>query len=370
MGIKGHSISPFVATLSVFIIGLAVITYSLLSGAWYIFASICFFPFLLIMAIQALKNPFVGVCLLFTFNYFFIPWYRYTQGSGLSVWYDVATVTLLVTLLIYSYHQQGKIAWKYAKNILTFGGCIWAIYTAAEILNPTALTEAWVYSRGTIYNTLVVSLISVLTMTSYKRLRVIMLLLSIFTLTAVAKAIYQKYAGFDEDFATVNPYLGSDGVKPFMDVCKEEKKGIFVLVNTSNPSSGEFQDRVIDGRPLYELVGEKVAQWGDELMGDGYSYVGAVVGATYPEMGKVLRKIMPKTFILVPGYGAQGGKGADLVHFFNEDGLGAIVNSSRGIIAAYKQEKYKEFGAENYADASRAAVKDMIADISGALENR
>lgn len=180
----------------------------------------------------------------------------------------------------------------------------------------------------------------------------------------------KKYAGFDEDFATVNPYLGSDGVKPFMDVCKEEKKGIFVLVKTSNPSSGEFQDRVIDGRPLYELVGEKVAQWGDELMGDGYSYVGAVVGAIYPEMGKVLRKIMPKTFILVPGYGAQGGKGADLVHFFNEDGLGAIVNSSRGIIAAYKQEKYKEFGAENYADASRAAVKDMIADISGALENR
>ena len=180
----------------------------------------------------------------------------------------------------------------------------------------------------------------------------------------------KKYAGFDEDFATVNPYLGSDGVKPFMDVCKEEKKGIFVLVKTSNPSSGEFQDREIDGRPLYELVGEKVAQWGDELMGDGYSYVGAVVGATYPEMGKVLRKIMPKTFILVPGYGAQGGKGADLVHFFNEDGLGAIVNSSRGIIAAYKQEKYKEFGAENYADASRQAVKDMIADISGALENR
>ena len=180
----------------------------------------------------------------------------------------------------------------------------------------------------------------------------------------------KKYAGFDEDFATVNPYLGSDGVKPFMDICKEEKKGIFVLVKTSNPSSGEFQDRVIDGRPLYELVGEKVAQWGDELMGDEYSYVGAVVGATYPEMGKVLRKIMPKIFILVPGYGAQGGKGADLVHFFNEDGLGAIVNSSRGIIAAYKQEKYKEFGAENYADASRAAVKDMIADISGAQENR
>ena len=180
----------------------------------------------------------------------------------------------------------------------------------------------------------------------------------------------KTYAGFDEDFATVNPYLGSDGVKPFIEVCKEEKKGIFVLVKTSNPSSGEFQDRIIEGRPLYEWVGEMVAKWGEDHMGDSYSYVGAVVGATYPEMGKVLRKLMPKTFILVPGYGAQGGKGKDLVHFFNEDGLGAIVNSSRGIIAAYKQEKYAQFGEEGYADAACQAVKDMIADISGALENR
>lgn len=174
--------------------------------------------------------------------------------------------------------------------------------------------------------------------------------------------------GFHEDFVTVNPYLGTDGVQPFIDVCKEEKKGLFILVKTSNPSSGEFQDRLIDGRPLYEHVGEKVAEWGEQLMGDSYSYVGAVVGATYPEMGKVLRKIMPKSFILVPGYGAQGGKGADLVHFFNDDGLGAIVNSSRGIIAAYKQEKYASFGAENYAEASRQAVLDMQADIQGALE--
>ena len=177
-----------------------------------------------------------------------------------------------------------------------------------------------------------------------------------------------SYSGFHEDFVTVNPYLGSDGVKPFMKICKEEKKGLFILVKTSNPSSGEFQDRLVDGRPLYELVGEQVAAWGEELMGDTYSYVGAVVGATYPEMGKTLRKIMPKSFILVPGYGAQGGKGADLVHFFNEDGLGAIVNSSRGIIAAYKQEKYASFGAENYAEASRQAVLDMQADIQGALE--
>ena len=180
----------------------------------------------------------------------------------------------------------------------------------------------------------------------------------------------KTYAPFDEDFVTVNPYLGSDGVNPFLDVCKEEKKGIFVLVKTSNPSSGEFQDQKIDGRPLYELVGEKVAAWGSEVMGDEYSYVGAVVGATYPEMGKVLRKVMPNAYILVPGYGAQGGKGKDLVHFFNEDGLGAIVNSSRGIIAAYKQEQYAKFGAENFGDASRAAVETMVADIKGALENR
>lgn len=179
-----------------------------------------------------------------------------------------------------------------------------------------------------------------------------------------------SYYGFDEDFVTVNPYLGSDGVNPFIKVCKEEKKGLFILVKTSNPSSGEFQDRLIDGRPLYEIVGEKVAEWGADCMGDSYSYIGAVVGATYPEMGKVLRKIMPKSFILVPGYGAQGGKGADLVHFFNEDGLGAIVNSSRGIIAAYQQEKYAKYGAENFGEASRAAVEDMIADISGALKNR
>ena len=180
----------------------------------------------------------------------------------------------------------------------------------------------------------------------------------------------KTYAPFDEDFVTVNPYLGSDGVNPFIDVCKEEKKGLFILVKTSNPSSGEFQDQMIDGRPLYELVGEKVAQWGEDCMGDEYSYIGAVVGATYPEMGKVLRKVMPKSYILVPGYGAQGGKGKDLVHFFNEDCLGAIVNSSRGIIAAYKQEKYANYGEEAFADASRAAVEDMVADIRGALEAR
>ena len=177
----------------------------------------------------------------------------------------------------------------------------------------------------------------------------------------------KAYYGFDEDFVTVNPYLGSDGVKPFIKVCKEEKKGIFVLVKTSNPSSGEFQDQKIGDKPLYELVGEQVDAWGKECMGDSYSYVGAVVGATYPEMGKVLRDIMPKSYILVPGYGAQGGKGKDLVHFFDKDGLGAIVNSSRGIIAAYTQEAYASYGAENFGEASRAAVLDMREDIKSAL---
>jgi orotidine-5'-phosphate decarboxylase len=180
----------------------------------------------------------------------------------------------------------------------------------------------------------------------------------------------KEIAAFDEDFATVNSYLGSDGINPFLKVCKEEKKGIFILVKTSNPSSGEFQDRLIDGRPLYEHVGEKVNEWAMQCMGDDYSYVGAVVGATYPEMGKVLRKVMPKSFILVPGYGAQGGKAEDLVHFFNEDGLGAIVNSSRGIIAAYAKEEYAKFGEANFADASRQAAIDMINDINGALNKR
>lgn len=178
----------------------------------------------------------------------------------------------------------------------------------------------------------------------------------------------KSYTPFGEDFATVNPYLGSDGIQPFLEVCKQEKKGIFVLVKTSNPSSGEFQDRLIENRPLYEVVWEQVAKWGETCMGDSYSYVGAVVGATYPEMGKILRKLMPKTYILVPGYGAQGGKAEDLIHYFNEDGLGAIVNSSRGIIAAYKNEKYVSFGEEHYADAARQAVLDMVADINQALE--
>ena len=176
----------------------------------------------------------------------------------------------------------------------------------------------------------------------------------------------RTYSGFDEDFATVNPYLGTDGIKPFVDVCKENDKGIFILVKTSNPSSGELQDKIVEGKPLYETVGEYVNEWGKDTIDEGYSNVGAVVGATYPEQGKILRKLMPNTFILVPGYGAQGGCGKDLVHFFNEDGLGAIVNSSRGMICAYKKDEYSKYGEEGYAEASRQASLDMIKDINTA----
>ncbi|MCI8664885.1 MAG: orotidine-5'-phosphate decarboxylase [Hungatella sp.] len=174
-------------------------------------------------------------------------------------------------------------------------------------------------------------------------------------------------SGFHTEFITVNPYLGTDGVKPFVDVCSKEDRGIFVLTKTSNPSSGEFQDRLFDGRALYELVADKVVEWGSQSMDGDYSNVGAVVGATYPEMSKVLRKLMPRNYFLVPGYGAQGGRAEDLKYCFNEDGLGAIVNSSRGIIAAYKQEKYSKFGAEHFGEASRQAVADMAADINSVL---
>lgn len=173
-----------------------------------------------------------------------------------------------------------------------------------------------------------------------------------------------EIAPIDTDFLTINPYMGSDSVVPFVEECKKHDKGLFILVKTSNPSSGEFQDQKVGKKAVYELVGKKVDEWGAELVKNGYSDVGAVVGATYPEMGEVLREIMPKAYILVPGYGAQGGTAAELKPFFNKDGLGAIVNSSRGIIAAFKQEKYAEYGAEGFAEAARAAVIDMKNDIA------
>lgn len=172
---------------------------------------------------------------------------------------------------------------------------------------------------------------------------------------------------FKADMATVNPYLGTDGVRPFTEYCSKNDKGIFVLVKTSNPSSGEFQDQKIGKETLYERVADKVEEWGSGLRHGQFSDVGAVVGATYPQMGAELRKRMPHTFILVPGYGAQGGKGKDLTGFFDKNGDGAIVNSSRGIIAAYTKKGYEKYGAEHFADAARAAVIDMKYDIAQAI---
>ena len=141
-------------------------------------------------------------------------------------------------------------------------------------------------------------------------------------------------------------------------------------MKTSNPSSVDIQDVLAeDGEPVYIKMARKVSEWGQQFIGEsGFSAVGAVVGLTYPAEFIKIKQYMPNTFFLIPGYGAQGGRGKDLVHFFNEDGLGAIINSSRGIIAAYKQEAYAQFGSQNFAEASRQAVKDMIADIDGALQ--
>ncbi|PWL71543.1 MAG: orotidine-5'-phosphate decarboxylase [Clostridiales bacterium] len=166
---------------------------------------------------------------------------------------------------------------------------------------------------------------------------------------------------FGADALTVNGYLGSDGIRPLLKVCKERKKGIFVLVKTSNPSSGELQDRLIDSKPVYEIMGEMCEGWGADLVGKyGYSAVGAVVGATYPKQLEELRAKLPHTFFLVPGYGAQGGGAADVAPAFDKNGLGAIVNSSRGIMCAYQKEGCPE---EDYARAARREAFRMKEDI-------
>lgn len=176
----------------------------------------------------------------------------------------------------------------------------------------------------------------------------------------------EKIALMDCDALTVNPYLGYDGVKPFIEVCKKRGKGIFVLVKTSNPSSGDLQDRTVDNEKMcnYELAARFVDSWGADDVGEsGYSCVGAVVGATYPEQAKVLRKLMPRAYFLVPGYGAQGGKAADVKACFNKDGLGAIINSSREINFAWQaagdEKRYKE--------ASREAAIKMKNDLEQIL---
>ncbi len=167
---------------------------------------------------------------------------------------------------------------------------------------------------------------------------------------------------WNEDAVTLNPYMGFDGIEPFIEPCNKYDKGLFILVKTSNPSGGEIQDLITDGRPVYEHVADLVNRWGGLSMGSGgYSRIGAVVGATYKEQGETLRKNMPHTFFLVPGYGAQGATGADLKGYFDKEGRGCIVNSSRGIIAAYRKDE--RYGEHNFAEAAREAVIKMKYDL-------
>ncbi len=173
-----------------------------------------------------------------------------------------------------------------------------------------------------------------------------------------------KFEVFKEDFITLNPYLGIDSIEPFLNDCRQYERGLFILAKTSNPNSGEIQDLQVDGMPIYEKVGQLIAKWGEELIGTyGFSEVGAVVGATHKAQAEKLRKLMPHTFFLVPGYGAQGGSADDLSVCFNKEGVGAIVNSSRGIIAAHQSKTYSDFKDEQFAKAARQACLDMKSDL-------
>lgn len=186
---------------------------------------------------------------------------------------------------------------------------------------------------------------------------------------STAEAYAEAFLGGDAyDYITVNPYPGLDGIKPFTDICKKNNKGIFVLARMSNPSAAQIQNmRLESGETVYEHIGGLIAEWGTELIGEnGYSAVGAVVGATNPQEAARLRKKLKTVFFLVPGYGAQGGSGMGAAASFDERGKGAIVNNSRGIIAAYRTEKYKGM---TFDKAARAAALDMQADLDGALRS-
>lgn len=172
---------------------------------------------------------------------------------------------------------------------------------------------------------------------------------------------------FDVEFVTLNPYMGIDSIKPFIEDCKKYNKGIFVLIKTSNPSSGDIQDVKMENREeLYTKVAKLVENWGEELRGEyGYSSVGGVVGATYPEQLESLRKIAPHTFFLIPGYGAQGGKANDIAKAFDGNGIGGIVNSSRGLMCAYKSELWKEkYSEDEFEKATRAEALRMKGDLT------
>ncbi len=176
---------------------------------------------------------------------------------------------------------------------------------------------------------------------------------------------------YDVDFVTINPYMGTDCVKPFVEDCKKYDKGIFLLVKTSNPSSGELQDlKLENGKEIYNQVAELVEKWGKELRGEnGYSSVAAVVGATYPEQLEQIREVAPHTYFLIPGYGAQGGKAKDIVLGFDDNGLGGIVNASRSLMCAYQSEQWKEqYGEEDYAKATRAEAFRMKEELNQAIK--
>ena len=175
---------------------------------------------------------------------------------------------------------------------------------------------------------------------------------------------------FDVEFITVNPYMGTDCIKPFIDDCKKYNKGLFILVKTSNPSSGELQDiKLENGEEIYTRVAKLVENWGEELRGTyNYSSIAAVVGATYPEQLKQIREIAPHTYFLIPGYGAQGGKAEDIALGFDSNGLGGIVNASRSLMCAYKSDKWKDkFEEKDYAQATRAEAIRMKEELSSVL---
>lgn len=179
----------------------------------------------------------------------------------------------------------------------------------------------------------------------------------------------QRFTPFDSDYITVNGYLGGDGIEPFLKDCRDNGKGIFVLVKTSNPSSGQLQNKKFEsGETLFEAMGDLVEQWGEDTRGEyGYSSVGAVVGATHPKEAAFLREKLKHTLFLIPGYGAQGGSAADLAVSFDKNGNGGIVNNSRGILCAYKNEKYK---GQSYATAAYNAAVDMREDIMSAISKK
>ena len=176
---------------------------------------------------------------------------------------------------------------------------------------------------------------------------------------------------FDVDFVTLNPYMGIDSIKPFIEDCKKYNKGAFVLVKTSNPSSGELQDLKLEsGEEVYRKVASLVEEWGEELRGKyGYSSISAVVGATYPKQLQELRNEAPHTYFLIPGYGAQGGKAEDIALGFDQNGLGGIVNASRSLMCAYKSDKWKDtFKEEEFAQATRKEAIRMRDELNGAIQ--